>query len=235
MTRDSRPTTVPLPPMVLRGAQLFVGLVLYAWSMAMLLHSALGSMPWDVLSQGLARHVPLSFGGVTLITGLVVLLCWIPLRQRPGVGTVANVVVISALVDPFLALLDRLPVGLPVLARVGLAVGGVLLNAVATALYIGARLGPGPRDGLMTGLVRRTGLSVRLVRSSIEVTVVATGWLLGGTAGLTTLLYALAIGPLVHVLLPLLTSPAGVEVRTGTRRGRPEASAVAADASGTPG
>ncbi|WP_372595399.1 YitT family protein [Actinotalea sp.] len=239
-----------------RAAQLLAGLVLYALSMAMLLHAALGSMPWDVLSQGVARHVPLSIGGVTLVTGLLVLLCWIPLRQRPGVGTVANVVVISALVDPFLALLDRLPADLPLLARVGLAIGGVLLNAVATASYIGARLGPGPRDGLMTGLVRRTGRSVRLVRSAIEVTVVLSGWALGGTAGLATVLYALAIGPLVHVLLPVLSVPvppapdelpavdassagavrsADEGVRTGTRPGRPAASAAAAGASGTRG
>jgi len=175
-------------------------------------------MPWDVLSQGIDRHVPVSFGVVTAVLGLVVLLCWIPLRQRPGVGTVANVVVISALIDPFLTLLGRLPAAVPVVATAAMVVGGVLLNALATALYLGARMGPGPRDGLMTGLVRRTGRSVRLVRSAIEVTVVATGWLLGGTAGPATLLYALAIGPLVHVLLPRFTvRQAATGAASGTR------------------
>ena len=225
-----------LPPIVRRSGQLAVGLVLYAASMALLVHAASGSMPWDVLSQGIVLHVPLSFGTVTLLTGLVVLLCWIPLRQRPGAGTVANVVVISALIDPFLALLALLPADPPLVLTVATVLAGVGLNALATALYIGARMGPGPRDGLMTGLVRRTGRSVRLVRSTIEVTVVATGWLLGGTAGPATLLYALAIGPLVHVLLPRFTvapvGPAAAPVRTGTGAVPPAASAVAAAASG---
>jgi uncharacterized membrane protein YczE len=135
------------------------------------------------------------------VVGAVVLLAWIPLRQRPGLGTVSNVVVIGLAVDATLAVLPA-PSGLA--ARVGLVVAGVLLNAVATVAYIGVHLGPGPRDGLMTGLVRRTGRSVRLVRTSIEATVVLTGWLLGGTLGVATVVYALAIGPLVHVLLPRL-------------------------------
>jgi uncharacterized membrane protein YczE len=136
----------------------------------------------------------------------VVLLAWIPLRQRPGLGTVSNVVVIGLAVDATLALVAA-PSSLGL--RIGLLVGGVLLNAVATAAYIGVHLGPGPRDGLMTGLVRRTGGSVRLVRTSIEVVVVATGWLLGGVLGLGTVVYALAVGPLVQVLLPRLSvSPA---------------------------
>lgn len=226
-------------PLARRAVQLAAGLVLYAASMALLLHAAAGSMPWDVLSQGIARHLPLSFGAVTALLGLVVLLCWIPLRQRPGVGTVANVVVISVLIDPFLGVIGRLPAALPVVATVAMVVGGVVLNALATALYIGARMGPGPRDGLMTGLVQRTGRSVRLVRSTIEVTVVGTGWLLGGTAGPATLLYALAIGPLVHVLLPRFTvaqtTTATDRVRTGTRAEPPAASAAGAAASGTRG
>lgn len=188
---------------VRRGVQLLTGLVLYALSIAMLVDAGLGSMPWDVLTQGIVRHTDLSFGTVTLLVGLVVLACWIPLRQRPGVGTVANVIVISVLVDPFLALLGVLPDATGV--RIALAAGGILLNGVATGLYVGARLGPGPRDGLMTGLVRRTGRSVRLVRTTIEVAVVAVGWLLGGTVGFATLAYALAIGPLVHVFLAWLT------------------------------
>ncbi len=237
MTRSSTTLFAVGDRLVRRTVQLAVGLVLYAVSMALVVHAAVGSMPWDVLTQGLVRHLPLSFGEVTFVTGLVVLLCWIPLRQRPGAGTVANVVVISVLVDPFLTLLDRLPDALPLAATAAMVVGGVTLNGLATALYIGARMGPGPRDGLMTGLVRRSGRSVRLVRSSIEVTVVLTGWLLGGTAGPATVLYALAIGPLVHVLLPRFTvplSPAS-EVRTGTAAVPPAASAAAAAASGTRG
>lgn len=140
-------------------------------------------------------------GVVTMVVGAAVLLAWIPLRERPGLGTLSNVVVIGLAVDGALAVLPA-PAGLA--GRVVLGLLGIALNAVATAAYIGVRLGPGPRDGLMTGLVRRTGGSVRLVRTAIEVTVVATGWLLGGTLGVVTLLYAVAIGPLVHVLLPRL-------------------------------
>lgn len=164
-------------------------------------------MPWDVLTQGLTRVTGWSFGAVTLVVSVLVLACWVPLRQRPGVGTVANVLVIGALVDPFLTLVGLLPDPLPLAARTALVVAGVLLNGLATALYVGARLGPGPRDGLMTGLVARTGRSVRLVRVTIEVVVVSAGWVLGGTVGLGTLAYALAIGPIVHVLLPRLTVP----------------------------
>jgi uncharacterized membrane protein YczE len=195
------------PHAVRRYAQLFGGLVLYAASIAMLVSSGLGNMPWDVLSQGLSRHLGWSFGTVTVVVSAVVLLCWVPLRQRPGFGTVANVLVIGVLVDPFLALLGRLPDPLPLPAAVALAAAGIVLNGLASGLYIGARLGPGPRDGLMTGLVARTGWSVRLVRSGIEVLVVTAGWLLGGTVGLATLAYALAIGPLVHLFLAGLSLP----------------------------
>jgi uncharacterized membrane protein YczE len=184
-----------------RLVQLYAGLALYGASMALLVRSTLGVTPWDVLHQGLARHLGWSLGTAAIVVGAVVLLAWIPLRQRPGLGTVSNVVVIGLAVDATLAVLPA-PSGLA--ARVGLVVAGVLLNAVATAAYIGVHLGPGPRDGLMTGLVRRTGRSVRLVRTSIEATVVLTGWLLGGTLGVATVVYALAIGPLVHVLLPRL-------------------------------
>jgi uncharacterized membrane protein YczE len=189
-----------------RLCQLYLGLVLYGLSMALLVRSRLGVMPWDVLHQGLARQLGWSLGSITVLVGAVVLLAWIPLRERPGLGTVSNVVVVGVAVDGWLALLSparSLPLGLAFVAA------GILLNAVATAAYIGVRLGPGPRDGLMTGLVRRTGRSVRLVRTTIEVGAVATGWLLGGTLGLGTVLYALAVGPLVHVLLPHLTVAAG--------------------------
>jgi uncharacterized membrane protein YczE len=189
-----------------RLVQLYAGLALYGISMALLIRSTLGNMPWDVLHQGLATRLDWSIGTVSVVVGALVLLAWVPLRQRPGVGTVSNVVVIGVAVDAALAVVPP-PSALPL--RVGLLVAGVLLNSVATAAYIGVHLGPGPRDGLMTGLVRRTGWSVRLVRTSIEVAVVATGWLLGGTLGLGTVLYAVAIGPLVQVLLPRLSlSPA---------------------------
>jgi uncharacterized membrane protein YczE len=185
-----------------RLVQLYAGLVLYAVSMALLVRSGLGVMPWDVLHQGLARQLGWSLGVVTMVVGALVLLAWIPLRERPGLGTVSNVVVIGLALDAALAVLPE-PSSLPL--RVALVGLGIALNAVATAAYIGVRLGPGPRDGLMTGLVRRSGRSVRLVRTSIEVAVVALGWLLGGTLGVATVLYALAIGPLVHVLLPRLS------------------------------
>jgi uncharacterized membrane protein YczE len=185
-----------------RLVQLYAGLALYGASMALLVRSSLGVTPWDVLHQGLARQLGWSLGTVAIAVGALVLLAWIPLRQKPGLGTVSNVVVIGLAVDATLAVV---PAPSALAARAGLVVAGVLLNAVATAVYIGFHLGPGPRDGLMTGLVRRTGRSVRLVRTSIEAAVVATGWLLGGTLGPATVLYALAIGPLVQVLLPRLS------------------------------
>jgi uncharacterized membrane protein YczE len=187
-----------------RLVQLYSGLTLYGVSMALMVRSGLGVMPWDVLHQGLARQLDRSMGTITIVVGALVLLAWIPLRQKPGIGTISNVVVVGLALDGALAVLPG-PDGLPV--RAAFAVGGVLLNAVATASYIGVHLGPGPRDGLMTGIVSRTGGSVRLVRSGIEVVVVAVGFLLGGTVGTTTVLYAVGIGPLVHVLLPRLSVP----------------------------
>jgi uncharacterized membrane protein YczE len=187
-----------------RLVQLYIGLALYGASMALLVRSTLGVMPWDVLHQGLARHLGWSLGTVSIAVGALALLAWIPLRQLPGVGTVSNVVVIGLAVDGTLAVL---PAPSALAWRVGFVAAGVLLNAVATAAYIGVHLGPGPRDGLMTGLVRRTGGSVRVVRTSIEVAVVASGWLLGGTLGLGTVVYALAIGPLVQLMLPRVSLP----------------------------
>jgi uncharacterized membrane protein YczE len=196
-----------------RLLQLYAGLALYAVSMAFLLRSTLGNMPWDVLHQGLAERTGWSIGRITIVVGTLVLLSWIPLRQRPGLGTVSNVVVIGLVVDGALAVV---PAPAAPAWRVVLLVAGLLLNALATAAYIGVDLGPGPRDGLMTGLVRRTGGSVRLVRTSIEVAVVLTGWALGGTLGIGTVLYAVAIGPLVQVLLPWVsvTRPTGPEPPT---------------------
>jgi uncharacterized membrane protein YczE len=185
-----------------RLVQLFLGLALYGVSIAALVLADLGVMPWDVLHQGIARQLGWSLGTVIIVVGVLVLLAWIPLRERPGIGTVANVVLVGLVADAVLAVVDA-PSSVAV--RIGLAVGGVLVNAVATAAYVGVRLGPGPRDGLMTGLVRRTGWKVGPVRTGIEVLVVVSGWLLGGSVGIATVVYALAIGPLVQPLLPRLT------------------------------
>jgi uncharacterized membrane protein YczE len=206
-TVDLRPLSVRTAP-ARRLPQLLGGLVLYGTSMAMQIRAVLGLDPWDVFHQGLARHLPLSFGLITAVTGVAVLLLWLPLRQRPGIGTVANVIVIAVSVDVALALIPE-PAGLP--ARAALMVGGIVLNGVASAAYIGARLGPGPRDGLMTGLAGRTGWSIRLVRTGIELTVLAVGWLLGGTVGIGTVVYALAIGPLTQAFLPwfVIATPRG--------------------------
>ncbi len=188
-----------------RLVQLYVGLVLFGVSMGMVVRSALGNIPWDVLHQGLSQVTGLPFGTVAVIVSLLVLLLWIPLRERPGLGTISNALVIGPCAEITLRLI---PEHLPLWSRVGLFVGGVLLNAIATAAYIGARFGPGPRDGLMTGLVSRTGGSIRVVRTGIEVVVVLIGWLLGGTFGVGTVLFALVIGPLIHVLLPRFEVPA---------------------------
>lgn len=190
--------------MIRRLTQLLFGLYLYGASMAFLLRAGLGLDPWDVFHQGLSHHVGLSFGMLVNLVGAVVLLLWIPLRQRPGVGTVANVLVIGTSVDLTMMILPAVE---DFAVRVGLLLGGVALNGIAGAMYIGAGLGPGPRDGLMTGLVRRTGWSIRLVRTGIELAVLALGWLLGGTVGVGTVLYALAIGPLVQTFLPLFMIP----------------------------
>ncbi|MFD8600133.1 YitT family protein [Kitasatospora sp. NPDC059646] len=188
-----------------RLVQLAVGLVLYGVSMALVLRASLGGNPWDVFHQGLARHVGLSVGTWVTLVGVLVLLLWIPLRQKPGVGTVGNVAVLGVAMDATLAVLPH-PHALA--ARIPLLAAGIVLNGLATGLYIGARLGPGPRDGLMTGLHRRTGRSVRLIRTCVELTVLAAGIALGGTFGVGTVAYALAIGPLVQFFLPRLTVPA---------------------------
>jgi len=185
-----------------RLAQLYAGLTLYGASMALQVRAGLGLDPWDVFHQGVADRTGLTFGTVVILTGAAVLLAWIPLRQRPGIGTISNVFVIGIAVDATLAVLPEAG-STPVAWAMLLA--GVGLNGVASGAYIGAGLGPGPRDGLMTGLVRRTGGSVRLVRTTIEVGVLAVGVVLGGTVGPGTLIYALSIGPLIHLFLPRLT------------------------------
>jgi len=184
-----------------RLPQLYLGLALYGFSMAMMVRSGLGLSPWDVLHQGLARYLPVSYGTVTVLVGVAVLLLWVPLRLRPGLGTVSNVVVIGIAADVGLAVLIT-PSSLA--AQVLLLVLGVVGTGLAGAVYIGSQFGTGPRDGLMTGLARRTGLSLRVVRTGIEVVVLTLGFLLGGTVGLGTVLYALAIGPLVQLFLPLV-------------------------------
>ncbi len=187
---------------VRRLVQLYLGLTLYGVSMALMIRSHLGLDPWDVFHQGLSKLTGLSFGTVTIGVGALVLLLWIPLRQRPGLGTVSNVVVIGLVVDATLALL---PGGGPLGVRIAMLITGIVANGAATALYLGARLGPGPRDGLMTGWSARSGRSIRLVRTIIEVGVLIVGWFLGGTVGIGTAAYALAIGPLAHVFIPLFT------------------------------
>lgn len=185
-----------------RIGQLLAGLVLFGVSMAMLLRAGLGLEPWGVLHYGLIRHVPVTYGEMTIIVSAVVLLLWIPLRQWPGLGTVLNAVVIGVVIDLTLAVLPAVHgLGWQLLT----VLGAIVLNGVAGGMYIGSQLGPGPRDGLMTGLAQRTGRSIRLVRTGIEITVVVIGFALGGILGVATLLYALGIGPVVHVFLPMLT------------------------------
>ena len=201
-----------------RLIQLYVGLTLYGTSSALLVRSGLGLEPWGVLHQGLARLTGLTIGVVSIIVGAAVLLLWIPLRQRPGLGTVSNVFLIGIAMDGTLALfpdVHSLAVRLPLL------VAGIVLNGVATGLYISARFGPGPRDGLMTGLHRRTGRSIRLMRTAIEVTVVATGFVLGGTVGIGTLLYALSIGPLAQLFLRVFDVPSASDGSTVVAGGQP--------------
>lgn len=185
-----------------RLPQLYVGLVLYGVSLAMMVRGALGLAPWDVLHSGFVRHVPMTLGQAVVLFSFVVLVLWIPLREMPGLGTISNAIVVGLSADATLAALAA-PGAMG--ARIALMLGGVALCGLASALYIGAQLGRGPRDGLMTGLARRTGLSLRLVRTGLEVAVVVIGLLLGGVLGVGTVVYALAIGPLTQLMLPWFT------------------------------
>jgi len=197
-----------------RLTQLYAGLLLYGLSDGLLVLAGLGLDPWDVFHQGLARHSNLAIGTWAIIVGAAVLLLWVPLRQRPGLGTLSNVVVIGLVINLTLALVPA-PAALPV--RVALLLAAVALNGLATGAYIGAGLGPGPRDGLMTGLAAR-GSSIRVVRTGIELTVLVCGFALGGSVGIGTVVYALGIGPLSHYFIPLLSvsstdaSPSGPSV-----------------------
>ncbi|MCX6407534.1 MAG: hypothetical protein NTV28_11515 [Propionibacteriales bacterium] len=188
-----------MAPMTRRLGQLVLGLWLYGATMALMVESGLGLDPWDVFHEGLTHHLPLTFGQVVILVGAVVLLLWVPLRQRPGIGTVLNVLLIGVAVDVTLA---WLPTPDHVAVQVAFLLLGVVGNGLAGALYIGADLGTGPRDGLWTGLVRRTGRSVRQVRTGLELGVLLVGFVLGGTVGIGTVVYALVIGPVVQLFLP---------------------------------
>lgn len=179
---------------------LYVGLVVYGASLAMMVRADLGLAPWDVLHSGLTRHLPITLGQAVVLVSFLVLVLWIPLKEMPGLATISNAIVVGLAADATLLVLDR-PDAL--VLRIALMVAGVLTCGLATALYIGAQLGRGPRDGLMTGLARRTGLSIRLVRTLLEVSVVLIGLALGGVLGVGTIVFALAIGPISQALLPI--------------------------------
>lgn len=200
------PSPEPSRHLTRRLIQLYAGLVAFAFGEALIVEAALGVIPWDVLHQGLVHQLGRTIGQWSIIVGAVVLLLWIPLREKPGLGTLSNVAVIGLVLDVFLR---WLPSPDPLWVRILFLGAGILINGVATAAYIGAGLGPGPRDGLMTGLSRRTHGSIRLVRTGIEVTVVAMGWFLGGNLGIGTVVFALTIGLVVHPFLPMLTVPGG--------------------------
>ncbi|MEV3911511.1 YczE/YyaS/YitT family protein [Streptomyces canus] len=201
-----------------RLIQLYVGLALYGASSALLVEAGLGLEPWNVLHQGLAELTGLSIGVVSIIVGAAVLLLWIPLRQRPGLGTVSNVFVVGIAMDATLAAVPEVH-GLAI--RTPLLLAGIVLNGMATGLYIAADFGPGPRDGLMTGLHRRTGRSIRLMRTAVEAAVVVTGFVLGGTIGIGTVLYAVSIGPLAQLFLRVFAVLPASEGSTVVASGQP--------------
>lgn len=184
-----------------RFLQLLIGVILYGLGLALMLTSAQGNAPWDVLHQGIAGLVPLSLGTILVIASLAILLLWIPLREQPGIGTVVNAILVGVFVDVFMPILDRPDTHFGQLVMVA---AGIWIVGLATAVYLGAQLGSGPRDGLMTGLHRVTGLSLRLVRTGLEVAVVIVGFLLGGTLGLGTIAFALLIGPITQHYLPMV-------------------------------
>lgn len=188
--------------MLRRLIQLFGGIAVFGLAIALIVRADLGLDPWNVLNDGVAARTPLSYGVVMILLGLGILLLWLPLRQKPGFGTLANVLMLGLFTDLGLA---WIPEDLSLPTRIAMLVAGVVLSGVGTSAYVGAGLGPGPRDGLMTGLVARTGWPVKYVRTGIEVSVLAVGWLLGGTVGVGTVIFALVIGPLIHRCLPVFT------------------------------
>lgn len=216
-TEPTRPETGRHLPR--RLVQLYAGLALYGASSALLVEAGLGLEPWNVLHQGLAELTGLTIGVVSIFVGAAVLLLWIPLRQRPGLGTISNVFVVGIAMDGTLALV---PDTHSLAVRVPLMLAGIVLNGLATGLYISARFGPGPRDGLMTGLHRRTDRSIRLVRTVLEVAVVAAGFALGGTVGIGTVLYAVAIGPLAQLFLRAFAVRRAPTGSTVVATGQPE-------------
>lgn len=199
--------------MTRRIAQLLIGLFLYGIAISMMVRATVGVAPWDVLTQGLSKQTGIPFGWMTNIIGLLVLLLWIPIRQKPGIGTVLNVLLIGPSAQLGLMVLPEVTV---LWQQVLLFGGGLLVLAIATGLYIGARFGPGPRDGLMTGIHKRWGFPIWAVRTAIEVTVLAVGWLLGGNVGLGTIAFALLIGPMVNKTLPWLRVPEKVDAAAST-------------------
>ena len=198
--------------MTRRLAQLLIGLFLYGMGIALIVRGEIGVAPWDVLTQGISGRTGLGFGLVTILISGVVLLIWIPLRQKPGVGTVLNALLVGPAADVGLWLI---PTGLDLWVRILLFAAGLLVLAIATGLYIGAHFGPGPRDGLMTGLHKRTGWRIWIVRTGIEVAVLSIGWVLGGNVGIGTVLFAVLVGPLCHWTIPFfaITLPAAEDAR----------------------
>jgi uncharacterized membrane protein YczE len=203
-----------ISPMLRRLILLYVGLVLYGLSSAMMVRAGLGLDPWNALHEGISLRLNVSFGTVIIGVGALLMLLWIPLRQRPGIGTISNVVLIGLAADAALMCLPQ-PASLAV--RVGMLIAAIILNGIASGMYIGAGLGPGPRDGLMTGLAARSGWSIRLTRTGIEISVLVLGWLLGGTIGLGTIFYALAIGVIIDVTLPMFQAMARDPARASFR------------------
>ena len=201
----------PALTMTRRIIQLALGLFLYGIAISLIVRAAIGVAPWDVLSQGVVKQTGLSFGFVTVALSVVVLLLWIPIKQKPGIGTVLNALFVGPSAEVGLAIL---PVPDSLVMQVVFFAGGLALLAVATGLYIGARFGPGPRDGLMTGIHRKFGWKIWIVRTAIEVTVLSIGWLLGGNVGIGTLAFALLIGPMVNITMPFFLVPAAVTPAT---------------------
>lgn len=205
-----------------RITQLLVGLFLYGIGISFIVRGTIGAAPWDVLTQGIARHVPLSFGVITILVSVVVLLLWIPIRQKPGIGTLLNALLVGPAADVGFLMIPETD---ELWVRIAFFVVGLLVLSGATGLYIGAAFGPGPRDGLMTGLHRRTGWPIWVVRTGLEVTVVAVGWALGGNVGVGTVAFALLVGPLCQfflrvfaVRLPATTESERDETSTGEIR-----------------
>ncbi len=200
-----------------RVIQLLVGLLLYGAGCALTIEAGLGVDPWTVFAQGVSIHTGIGIGWITNIVGFLVLLLWIPLRQKPGVGTIANILLVGTSMQFVLWVFPPVA-GLPL--QIATLLGGILLVALASGLYIGARFGPGPRDGLMTGMHARLGWPIWLCRALVEVSVLVVGWLLGGTVGVGTVLFAVLIGPLVHIALPIFDtrrSAAEARVRTAPK------------------